>query len=103
MTSKAHHTENPAEALAEKIASILKGGDADQRVLAALEDLTRRIEKLESVPEGFASNSANVHPSLAKYSLNEAAADASGEAKLCTFEPHGRPCDHCSMCSARGF
>jgi len=23
--------------------------------------------------------------------------------KACTFEPNGKPCDHCAMCSSRGF
>ena len=103
MTSKATGSQTNAEALAEKIASILKGGVRDDRVLAAIEDLTRRVEKLESTPPPSGSLGPDHHPSLEKYSLNEAAAGSAAEAKLCTFEPHGRPCDHCSMCSARGF
>jgi hypothetical protein len=23
--------------------------------------------------------------------------------KTCSVEPGGKPCDHCAMCSARGF
>jgi hypothetical protein len=47
------------------------------------------------------------HSSLDQFSIAEAIADlifeGIGENKACQFEPNDRPCDHCSMCSSRGF
>ncbi|HCA59384.1 MAG TPA: hypothetical protein DEP46_15545 [Blastocatellia bacterium] len=47
------------------------------------------------------------HSSLNQFSIAEAIADmifeGIGENKACQFEPNDRPCDHCSMCSSRGF
>jgi hypothetical protein len=53
------------------------------------------------------SNSPVAHPSQARFTVAEAIADAiigaKSKEKTCTFEPNGRPCDHCGMCSSRGF
>ena len=46
---------------------------------------TKRILQLQQ----FATLKANLDKGLAE--------------KVCTFEPHDKPCDHCSMCSSRGF
>jgi hypothetical protein len=47
------------------------------------------------------------HPSQEKFNINEAIVDELVEffekEKACSFEPNGKPCDHCSMCSSRGF
>jgi hypothetical protein len=99
--------------LAEKIARILEAesSSSDLRTLfASIEKINHRLDKLER----FASNppaeipiSKTNHPSLEKFNIAEAIADAVINAKTkektCTFEPNGRPCDHCSMCSSRGF
>jgi hypothetical protein len=48
------------------------------------------------------------HPSMDKFEVDEATAISElvdffeGE-KKCTLDPSGKPCDHCSMCSSRGF
>lgn len=47
------------------------------------------------------------HPSLERFGVEEAAVSElvdflQGE-KTCSVEPGGKPCDHCSMCSSRGF
>ena len=47
------------------------------------------------------------HPSQEKFGVEEAAVSElvdffEGE-KKCELEPGGKPCDHCSMCSTRGF
>ncbi len=47
------------------------------------------------------------HPSQEKFGVDEAAVSElvdffEGE-KKCELEPGGRPCDHCAMCSSRGF
>lgn len=78
-------------------------------VFASIEKINHRLEKLEaSLKPRYVSDAPYAqHPSQEKFSVMEAVADkiAEGlkEAKACTFEPNGKPCDHCSMCSSRGF
>ncbi len=50
---------------------------------------------------------AAAHPSQEKFGIEEAAVSElvdffEGE-KKCELEPGGKPCDHCAMCSTRGF
>jgi hypothetical protein len=47
------------------------------------------------------------HPSQERFGIEEAAVSElvdffEGE-KKCELEPGGKPCDHCAMCSTRGF
>jgi hypothetical protein len=48
-----------------------------------------------------------LHPSQERFNINEAIVDELVEffekEKACSFEPNGKPCDHCAMCSSRGF
>jgi hypothetical protein len=50
---------------------------------------------------------ATAHPSQEQFEgLGEAVSELVEffeREKTCTVEPGGRPCDHCGMCSARGF
>ena len=51
--------------------------------------------------------SASSHPSQERFGVEEAAVSElvdffEGE-KKCELEPGGKPCDHCAMCSTRGF
>jgi len=47
------------------------------------------------------------HPSEERFGVEEATVsqmvDYFQSEKTCTMEPGGKPCDHCSMCSSRGF
>jgi hypothetical protein len=47
------------------------------------------------------------HPSQERFGVEEATVselvDFFQNEKTCTLEPGGKPCDHCSMCSSRGF
>lgn len=99
--------------LAERIAKLLDseqlGGDLAS-VFASLEKINHRLDKLEA--GSLNSQSAvrdlrSAHPSQEKFTVLEAVADQIIEGikneKACTFEPNGKPCDHCSMCSSRGF
>ena len=47
------------------------------------------------------------HPSQERFGVEEAAVselvDFFEGAKKCELEPGGKPCDHCAMCSTRGF
>jgi hypothetical protein len=47
------------------------------------------------------------HPSQEKFGVEEATVtelvDFFEGTKTCDLEPGGKPCDHCAMCSSRGF
>jgi len=97
-----------AEKIAEIIASESKPADLIS-IQKSIDAIHRRIEKLES-PSSISNfkfqipNSA--HPSQDRYAIAEAIVDSlfeqNSKEKACTFEPT-KPCDHCSMCSSRGF
>jgi hypothetical protein len=47
-----------------------------------------------------------VHPSDERFGIDEAVSELVEffeREKVCNVEPGGKPCDHCSMCSSRGF
>lgn len=47
------------------------------------------------------------HPSQERFGVEEAVVselvDFFHNEKTCSVEPGGKPCDHCAMCSSRGF
>ena len=63
---------------------------------------------------GYAGNSQSAiqiqpvsHPSQERFGVEEAAVSELVEffenEKQCAVDPSGKPCDHCAMCSSRGF
>lgn len=52
-------------------------------------------------------NASAAHPSQEKFGVEEATVselvDFFEKEKTCSLEPGGKPCDHCAMCSSRGF
>lgn len=54
-----------------------------------------------------ATHNAAAHPSQERFGVEEAAVselvDYFEREKTCNLEPGGKPCDHCAMCSTRGF
>lgn len=52
-------------------------------------------------------NASYSHPSQEKFGVEEATVaelvDFFEKEKICSVEPGGKPCDHCAMCSSRGF
>lgn len=52
-------------------------------------------------------NASISHPSQEKFGVEEAVVselvDYFEKEKTCSVEPGGKPCDHCAMCSTRGF
>lgn len=98
--------------VAEKVEKIVRSkvGESEfTQILSALEKINHRLDRLESIsgskPDTSTLNSP--HPSQERFEIAEAIADAIfhgvAKEKACTFEPNGKPCDHCSMCSSRGF
>ena len=84
-------------------------GDA-ALLFAALEKIKHRLDKIEislADPLFASANPKSTHPSTERFAVAEAIADeifaGIQNEKACTFEPNGKPCDHCSMCSCRGF
>jgi hypothetical protein len=116
-----------ARELARRIASRLEANKAAPAGIApsdvaGLRDLlaqvSRRLDQIESTiaPVGATAPTgayspwappAAAHASLEKFDVEEAAVaemvDYFESAKKCDLEPGGKPCDHCSMCSSRGF
>lgn len=106
--------------LAAKIASLLdaESGAGDSSLSAlrdSIEKINQRLDKIESkfgastsaISPTPASFAAAAHPSQDRFAVIEAVVDEVfsqyKQEKACTFEPNGKPCDHCSMCSSRGF
>lgn len=52
-------------------------------------------------------NATVLHPSQERFGVEEATVaelvDFFQKEKTCSLEPGGKPCDHCAMCSSRGF
>lgn len=80
---------------------------------ATLNELQNRLKQIES-KVGATSVTPRVqspwlagHPSMEKFGVEEATVselvDFFQSEKACSLEPGGKPCDHCAMCSSRGF
>jgi hypothetical protein len=99
------------ETLAERIAKLLEDNQAPELapLYASIEKINHRLDKLEisSFPQSPIRNPHSSHPSIEKFDVAEAIAEeifvGIQKEKACTFEPNGKPCDHCAMCNSRGF
>ncbi|PYT01797.1 MAG: hypothetical protein DMF63_02860 [Acidobacteria bacterium] len=100
-----------SDPLAEKIARLLESEMKPTDIaslFASIEKINRRLEKLETTTLPSVIQTPQLsHPSLEKFDVAEAMADeifaGIQKEKACTFEPNGKPCDHCAMCNSRGF
>ena len=92
-------------------------------VRASISDLQKRLAELESraseesAPKAFVPpthspwlagvNAAPAHVSEERFGVEEAVinelVDYFQSEKACSLDPSGKPCDHCAMCSSRGF
>lgn len=95
--------------LAEKIALIISTESKSDylRLQKNIDAMSKRLDMLES-PLTLSQEPVRIsHSSQDRFSIAEAIVDGlferDGLEKACTFEPNGKPCDHCSMCSSRGF
>jgi hypothetical protein len=106
--------EGNTKNLAAKIAKLLETESGTTEITAlrhSIENLNDRLDRIEAkmdvpapIPIPVLINS---HPSQDRFAVVEAIVDEVfsqyQKEKACTFEPNGKPCDHCSMCSSRGF
>ena len=82
-------------------------------IRVSLNDLQNRLIQIESkvssprVHSPWLAGVNASHPSQERFGIEEATVselvDFFQNEKTCTLEPGGKPCDHCSMCSSRGF
>ena len=81
---------------------------------ATLNELQNRLIQIESkvgsasrVQSPWLGGMNASHPSMEKFGVEEATVselvDFFQNEKACSLEPGGKPCDHCAMCSSRGF
>jgi hypothetical protein len=76
-------------------------------------DLSPNIDNISGAfgaiapPYDLADNVITSHSSLQRFNVDAAVIEELMEfiekEKACAFEPNGKPCDKCAMCSARGF
>ena len=85
-------------------------------VRATLNELQNRLIQIESKVGSSGPGISRVqspwlgsvgHPSMDRFGVEEATVselvDFFQNEKACSLEPGGKPCDHCAMCSSRGF
>jgi hypothetical protein len=110
--------EDQARLMAERIARrVASGATAPQSsdigselaaVRASLNELQNRLVQIEAKVGGAPRvHSPWSHPSMERFGVEEATVselvDFFQTEKQCSMEPGGKPCDHCAMCSSRGF
>ncbi|MGI8469482.1 MAG: hypothetical protein ACR2N3_13615 [Pyrinomonadaceae bacterium] len=107
------NTQKLAECIALLLQENEKGSD-ENSLRSSLEKINERLNKIESQisVQNLNSQSAfhtpqSFHPSKEKFTnLAELADEIINNLqneKACPYEPAGKPCDHCAMCSSRGF
>ena len=106
-----------AERIARRVASgaapVTPGSSSDvvselSGMRATLTELQNRLVQIEAkVGSAPRVHSPWSHPSLERFAVEEATVselvDFFQNEKQCSIEPGGKPCDHCAMCSSRGF
>lgn len=128
MPAKSHNIQPKAEVSSE-LAAVRAGLSELQRKIAQLEakvssepidrtsptlplttrsmDNSPRSAPLTHSPWLAGINTSYSHPSQEKFGVEEAVVselvDHFEKEKTCSVEPGGKPCDHCDMCSTRGF
>lgn len=91
----------PAAASSSDVASELAA------VRVSLNELQNRLVQIEAKVGSVPRVHSPWHPSLDRFGVEEATVselvDFFQNEKQCSMEPGGKPCDHCAMCSSRGF
>lgn len=107
--------------LAAEIASVRASISALQQKLAQLESGARETTTSRSSSQSARTpfvppthspwlagvNAVASHPNEERFGVDEAVinelVDYFQSEKTCSIDPSGKPCDHCAMCSSRGF
>src|ERR1041385_8607984 len=102
-----------AERIARRVASGAGTSESDisaelAAMRARLKEIQNRLVQIEAkVGSAPRVHSPWSHPSLERFGVEEATVselvDYFQNEKQCSMEPGGKPCDHCAMCSSRGF
>jgi len=105
-----------AEKIARRVIEEMQSAEVNDssQFQATLKDLQTKLENLEAKLETsnnnshFSFNSSYPsHASQERFPIEEAIGEEVNQffptEKACAFEPNGKPCDHCAMCSSRGF
>ncbi|HZI46856.1 MAG TPA: hypothetical protein VFD75_03615 [Pyrinomonadaceae bacterium] len=107
--------EDQARVIAERIARRVASGAPQTSDISAelaamrasLNELQNRLVQIEAKVSGPRVHSPWSHPSMERFGVEEATVsdlvDFFQNEKQCSMEPGGKPCDHCAMCSSRGF
>ena len=113
--------KDQARLMAERIARRVSSGSAPAAAsspsdvaseLAAMRATLNELQNKLVQIEAKVGNAPHVHspwshPSLERFAVEEATVselvDFFQNEKQCSMEPGGKPCDHCAMCSSRGF
>ncbi len=126
-SSPALSRPQPKGEVSAELAAVRAGLSELQRKIAHLE---AKVSSDSTEPQGTPNSSSNSrapqkpvlithspwlaginapysHPSQEKFGIEEATVtelvDFFEKEKICNVEPGGKPCDHCAMCSSRGF
>ena len=103
-----------AERIARRVAgsaSAPVSSDISSELAAMRASLSEMQNRLVQIEAKVGTQTPRVHspwhPSLDRFGVEEATVselvDFFQNEKTCSIEPGGKPCDHCSMCSSRGF
>ncbi len=121
--------EDQARVIAERIARRVAASPASSQnstdisselaaMRASLAEMQNRLIQIEARVRSETPSAPRVHspwlggvnashPSLERFGVEEATVselvDFFQKEKTCSVEPGGKPCDHCAMCSSRGF
>src|SRR5215216_4155235 len=111
--------EDQARLMAERIARRVASGTAPAAsstsdvaselaaMRASVNELQNRLVQIEAKMGNVPRVHSPWHPSLDRFGVEEATVselvDFFQNEKTCSIEPGGKPCDHCAMCSSRGF
>jgi hypothetical protein len=84
------------------------GGTSAHQTASAVVPGAASHESEAREPQRFLSSTyvPATHPSQERFGIDDAVTelvDFFEKEKVCTVEPGGKPCDHCAMCSTRGF
>jgi|SRR5882672_9723800 len=98
--------------LEAKVSSESADSPTNSSLSSTVSNIPRSPSSVRSVPLTHSPwlagvNASISHPSQEKFGVEEAVVselvDYFEKEKICGVEPGGKPCDHCDMCSSRGF